>query len=444
MPKTKMIASRSSGLRGRITVPGDKSISHRALMLSSVAIGSSTITGLLESEDVINTYRAMEALGAGVARTADGTWHVSGVGVAGLTQPKDEIDFGNSGTGVRLAAGLMATTPICARLTGDDSLCKRPMKRIISPLQQMGARFSPQGAVCLPLSLHGARHPVPITYELPVPSAQVKSAVLLAALNTPGTTTVIECEPTRDHSERMLRAFGARIEVDKGNGANHIHLTGQQELTAQAITVPGDPSSAAFAIVAALIIDGSEITIDNVLLNPTRTGLIETLLEMGADIAILDRRQSGGEEIGTICARTSSLRGVSVPAGRAPSMIDEYPVLAIAASCAQGTTHMAGLGELRVKESDRLNAVLAGLEANGITAEAGHDWLEVTGGPVAGGGLVRTHLDHRIAMSFAVLGLVSQQPVTIDDANVIATSFPRFTALMQSLGARIELEPGLT
>jgi 3-phosphoshikimate 1-carboxyvinyltransferase len=437
-----LIASRSEPLRGTITVPGDKSISHRALMLSGVAVGESTITGLLESEDVINTYKAMAALGVDISRTPDGTWHVHGVGIAGLQQSDGEIDFGNSGTGVRLAAGLMATTPLTARLTGDASLCKRPMKRIIAPLQRMGARFAPDGAEHLPLTLHGAAHPVPITYELPVPSAQVKSAVLLAALNTPGTTTVIEREPTRDHSERMLKSFGARIETETHDGATHIHLSGRHELKAQAIAVPGDPSSAAFAIVAALITQGSDVTIENVLLNPTRIGLVETLLEMGADIAITERRESGGEEIGTIRARSSSLRGVRVPPQRAPSMIDEYPILAVAAACAEGTTHMAGLAELRVKESDRLSAVLAGLEANGVAATAGEDWLEVTGGPVPGGGLVHTHLDHRIAMAFCILGLVADTAVTIDDADVVATSFPEFTGLMQSLGANVTLKRG--
>lgn len=430
-----IIARPSGNLRGRIEVPGDKSISHRALMLSAIALGESCISGLLASEDVVNTRRAMAALGARISAQADGTCRVRGTGVGGLRQPDAEVDFGNSGTGVRLAAGLMATTPISVRLTGDASLCKRPMDRIINPLQQMGARFEPAASSRLPLTLHGARHAVPITYALPVASAQVKSAVLLAGLNTPGITTVIETHATRDHTERMLTAFGADISHTDRAGQRHISVSGHVELTACDIAVPGDPSSAAFAIVAALITEGSDITIDNVLLNPTRTGLFETLIEMGADLSISDKRTAGGEDVGTVTARASRLRGVSVPAGRAPSMIDEYPVLAVAAAFAEGSTHMAGLAELRVKESDRLDAVLAGLGQNGIAARAGDDWLEVDGGPVPGGGVVETHLDHRIAMAFCVLGLGARNAVTVDDGEIIATSFPEFAGLMAGLGA---------
>lgn len=431
-------ALHSTGLAGRMSVPGDKSISHRALMLSALCVGKSTITGLLESEDVIATAKAMAALGAYVERTNDGAWHVQGVGVGGLSQPEVEIDFGNAGTGVRLCAGLVAATPINVRFTGDASLQSRPMGRIITPLEQMGTVFEAETPGRLPLTVKGARDPVPMTYELPMPSAQVKSAVLLAGLNTPGTTSVIETVATRDHSERMLKAFGADIEIKVEGNARRISITGQRELTPTDVDVPGDPSSAAFAIVAALICENSEITVENVMLNPTRTGLIDTLQDMGADIAISNRRQSGGEEVGDITARTSALRGVAVPAERAPSMIDEYPVLAVAAACAEGTTRMTGLDELRVKESDRLAAVACGLEVNGVAVRAGDNWLEVDGGPVPGGGIVETHLDHRIAMAFSVLGLVSQDTVTIDDAAIISTSFPDFIDSLRQLGARLE------
>ncbi|NNE25191.1 MAG: 3-phosphoshikimate 1-carboxyvinyltransferase [Rhizobiales bacterium] len=435
-------AVHSTGLTGRMCVPGDKSISHRALMLSALCIGKSTITGLLESEDVIATAKAMAALGAYVERTQDGAWHVQGVGVGGLSEPDVEIDFGNAGTGVRLCAGLVAATPINVRFTGDASLQGRPMGRIITPLEQMGAVFEAQTPGRLPLTLKGARDPVPITYELPMPSAQVKSAVLLAALNTPGTTSVIETIATRDHSERMLKAFGADIDIEMQGTTRRISITGQHELTAANVDVPGDPSSAAFALVAALICENSEITVENVMLNPTRTGLIDTLQDMGGDITISNRRLSGGEEVGDVRATSSALHGVTVPAERAPSMIDEYPVLAVAAACATGTTHMAGLQELRVKESDRLAAVANGLEVNGVAVRAGDDWLEVDGGAVPGGGLVATHLDHRIAMAFSVLGLVASAPVEIDDAAIISTSFPDFIDRMRQLGANLEDAPG--
>ncbi len=433
------LRSRSAGaLNGHVTVPGDKSISHRALMLSAVTVGRSTVTGLLESGDVIATARAMAALGANVERLSDGTWHIDGLGVGGLQQPGVEIDFGNAGTGVRLCAGLVAASLLSVRFTGDASLRSRPMDRIITPLEQIGARFEADIPGRLPLTLHGARNPVPITYELPVPSAQVKSAVLLAGLNTPGTTTVVETEATRDHSERMLKAFGADIAVVETTNARRISITGHHELKPCEIAVPADPSSAAFPLVAALICRDSEVTISNVMLNPTRDGLIRTLEEMGADITISNVRKAGGEDVGDITARTSGLKGIAVPATRAPSMIDEYPVLAVAAAFAEGTTRMDGLAELRVKESDRLAVVIAGLEANGVTVAAGEDWMEVTGGVVPGGGHVATHLDHRIAMSFLVMGLASENSVTIDDGQMIATSFPEFTGLMQELGAEFE------
>lgn len=432
------LTSRRAGpLTGRIRVPGDKSMSHRALMFGAVAIGETTIRGLLEAEDVINTAKAMTALGADAKRGADGVWRVQGVGVAGLRSPAQPLDFGNSGTGVRLAMGLMATTPLTATCVGDASLSKRPMGRVTVPLAQFGTRFETAEGNRLPLTLHGAKNPVPVTYTLPVASAQVKSAVLLAGLNTPGKTTVIEPTPTRDHTERMLKGFGAKITVEKKADGNHITIEGQHELKAVALDVPGDPSSAAFPMVAALITPGSHIVIENIMLNPTRTGLIDTLIEMGGNIAIENRRLAGGEEVGDLRVKASALKGITVPAARAPSMIDEYPVLSVAASFASGITRMEGLEELRVKESDRLAAVEAGLHANGVTTRSGHDWLEVDGGGAKGGGIVVTHMDHRIAMSFLVMGLASAEATKVDDSRFIATSFPDFTGLMNGMGAKL-------
>jgi 3-phosphoshikimate 1-carboxyvinyltransferase len=436
-----LISRKATGLRGRITVPGDKSMSHRALMFGAIAVGETTIKGLLEAEDVVNTAKAMAALGASTHRDDQGVWHVQGVGVAGLQSPKGSLDFGNSGTGVRLAMGLMATTPLVAHCVGDASLSRRPMGRVTIPLAQMGVRFAASEGNRLPLTIHGARHAIPITYTLPVASAQVKSAILLAGLNAPGKTTVIEPILTRDHTERMLTAFGARLSIEDVEGVRHVTVEGQHELAAQDLTIPGDPSSAAFPMVAALLAEGSDITIENIMLNPTRTGLITTLIEMGANIVIENRKVSGGEDVGDLRVRSSELRGVRVPASRAPSMIDEYPVLAVAASFAEGTTRMDGLEELRVKESDRLAAVEAGLQANGVMTSSGADWLEVSGGGAPGGGKVTTHMDHRIAMSFLVMGLASRIHTSIDDGNIIATSFPEFMGLMNRLGARIsELE----
>jgi 3-phosphoshikimate 1-carboxyvinyltransferase len=367
-------------LRGTIRVPGDKSMSHRALALGAVAIGETRIEGLLEAEDVLNTARAMTALGAEARRDADGLWRVSGVGVTGLQTPEGALDFGNSGTGVRLGLGLMATTPLTARCVGDASLTRRPMGRVITPLEQMGARFEAADGGRLPLTLHGAKHAVPITYTLPVASAQVKSAVLLAGLNAPGRTTVIEPIPVRDHTERMLTAFGAKLTITDQPDGRHIAIEGQHELQAQVLEIPGDPSSAAFPLVAALIVPEADVIIQNIMLNPTRIGLIETLLDMGAHIDVQNRRIAGGEEVGDLRVRSSHLHGVRVPPERAPSMIDEYPILAIAAAFAEGTTRMEGLAELRVKESDRLAAVQAGLSANGVLSQSGEDWLEVSGG----------------------------------------------------------------
>lgn len=437
---TPLSSRKSQGLKGRITVPGDKSMSHRSLMFGAIARGKTRISGLLEAEDVVNTAKAMAALGAKVEKQPDGTWHVEGVGIGGLASPKGELDFGNSGTGVRLAMGLMASTPLTARCVGDASLSKRPMGRVTTPLSQFGTRFETAEGNRLPLTIHGAGDAKPITYTLPMASAQVKSAVLLAGINTRGTTTVIEPVATRDHTERMLKAFGAKLEVKDVGGARHISVEGGHELTAQDIAIPGDPSSAAFPMVAALITPGSDIVIENIMLNPTRTGLITTLQEMGGDITIENRRLAGGEEVGDLHVKASRLKGVRVPPERAPSMIDEYPILAVAASFAVGTTRMEGLEELRVKESDRLAAVEAGLQLNGVLTQSGKDWLEVNGGGAPGGGKVVTHMDHRIAMSFLVMGLASRIFTRIDDSAFIATSFPGFVELLNRLGAKIGAE----
>jgi 3-phosphoshikimate 1-carboxyvinyltransferase len=432
-----VLSRKSQSLTGTLRVPGDKSMSHRSLMFGAIARGQTVVRGLLEAEDVVNTAKAMAALGAKVEKSDDGTWHIEGVGISGLKSPAQPLDFGNSGTGVRLAMGLMASTPIVAHCIGDQSLSKRPMGRVTKPLAQFGAVFETTDGERLPLTVHGAQSAKATTYTLPMASAQVKSAVLLAGINAQGTTTVIEPIPTRDHTERMLKAFGANIAITEMDGTRHISITGGQELTGQHISVPGDPSSAAFPMVAALITQGSSIVIENIMLNPTRTGLITTLQEMGGHIDIQNRRFEGGEEVGDLHVKSSQLRGISVPAERAPSMIDEYPILAVAASFAEGTTRMNGLEELRVKESDRLAAVEAGLIANGVMTQSGPDWLEVQGGGAPGGGKVVTHMDHRIAMSFIVMGLASRIHTTVDDASFIATSFPGFTDLMNGLGARI-------
>ncbi|SON58124.1 3-phosphoshikimate 1-carboxyvinyltransferase [Hartmannibacter diazotrophicus] len=432
-------AHRSPALKGRVRVPGDKSISHRSLMFGALAIGRTTITGLLEGGDIMSTAAAMRAFGANIHRGDDGTWTVDGVGVGGLLEPAGVIDFGNAGTGVRLCMGLAAAQPIAVTFTGDGSLIKRPMGRVLDPLRKMGVDVIARSGDRLPLTMRGAMTPIPIEYTVPVPSAQVKSAVLLAGLGTPGVTTVIEPVFTRDHTERMLAGFGAAIDIETAaNGARTIRLEGRPDLKPQTITVPGDPSSAAFPIVAALIVPGSDVTVEGILMNPSRIGLIDTLLEMGADITIENARETGGEKIADLRVKHSALKGVTVPPERAPLMIDEYPVLAAAAAVAEGKTVMLGIEEMRVKESDRIAAVAAGLAANGVDHEEGRDWLSVTGGKVAGGGRVVTHLDHRIAMTFLVLGLVADAPVTVDDAGVIATSFPEFEPLMRGAGALFE------
>lgn len=431
-------ARRSSPLSGRIRVPGDKSISHRALILGALAVGGTRIQGLLESEDVLNTAKAMRALGAQVARDSDGTWSVHGVGVAGFAQPTAPLDFGNSGTGCRLVMGAVAGCPISATFDGDASLRSRPMRRIVDPLALMGAKVTAQSeGGRLPLTLQGARDPLPIEYRSPVASAQIKSAVLLAGLAAPGVTTVIEPAASRDHTELMLKHFGAEIvSVPDGADGRKISLTGQPELHGAPVAVPADPSSAAFPIVAALIVPGSDVTFDDVMTNPLRTGLFTTLREMGASIEEANARGDTGEPMAQLRVRASKLRGVEVPASRAPSMIDEYLVLAVAAAFAEGTTVMRGLHELRVKESDRLEATAAMLRVNGVKVEIDGDDMIVEGrGHVPGGGVVATHMDHRIAMSALVMGCASDEPVSVDDTAFIATSFPDFIPMMQRLGA---------
>jgi 3-phosphoshikimate 1-carboxyvinyltransferase len=429
-------------LKGRVRAPGDKSISHRALILGAMARGVSEVEGLLEGEDVLRTAAAMRAFGAAVERLGEGRWRVEGRGA--FAEPEDIIDCGNAGTGARLIMGAAAGFALNASFTGDASLRKRPMMRVLTPLGQMGATWICRQGGRLPLSLQGGGlHG--LSYRLPEPSAQVKSAVLLAGLHAEGFTEVIEPEPTRDHTERMLRAFGARIEVSDQAGLRTIRLTPGQRLHGAAVHVPGDPSSAAFPLVAALVTPGSEVTVENVLLNPLRIGLFETLLEMGADLAISNCREAGGEQVGDVTARHSALRGVVVPADRAPSMIDEYPILAVAAAFAEGPTRMLGLGELIVKESDRLALTSAGLTACGVGVGVDRETAEMTivgtsrgNHPVRGGADVITHGDHRIAMAHLVLGLASQAPVRVDQPGMIATSFPGFVELMTGLGAGIE------
>jgi 3-phosphoshikimate 1-carboxyvinyltransferase len=434
-------AAPGAPLRGRLRAPGDKSISHRALIFGLLSIGETRIEGLLEGDDVLRTAAACRALGAAVSRDAPGRWRVRGAGIGGLVEPAEGLDFGNAGTGSRLMMGVAGSHPITTRFDGDASLRKRPMRRILDPLVRMGVEVVAEAeGGRVPITLRGPRETVPIVYETPAASAQIKSAVLLAGLNSPGRTTVIERQATRDHTERMLRHFGAKVTVEpEGEEGRRITVAGQPTLTGAPVVVPSDPSSAAFPLVAALIVPGSEVVIEGVMMNPLRTGLLATLLEMGAEIERLDERDEGGETIADLRVSASRLAGVDVPAQRAPSMIDEYPVLAVAAAFAHGTTRMRGLHELRVKESDRLAAVAAGLAAAGVPHAIEGDDLLVHGlaGEVPGGGEVATHLDHRIAMSFLVMGLAARNGMAVDDGAMIQTSFPTFVSLMRALGAEI-------
>ncbi len=440
-PAIPMTSRKSGPLSGVANVPGDKSISHRSLILGAMAVGETHITGLLEGEDVIGTANAMKAFGADVERLGDGEWRVNGVGVGGFQEPEDVIDCGNAGTGVRLIMGAMASSPITATFTGDASLRSRPMGRVTDPIALFGAASYGREGGKLPMTVIGAADPVPVTYTTPMASAQVKSAVLLAGLNAPGKTVVIEAEATRDHTERMLVGFGAEVTVEDTDEGRKITLTGQPELQPQTIIVPRDPSSAAFPVCAALIVPGSDVLVPNIGLNPTRAGLFYTLQDMGADLVFENERLEGGEPVADLRAKYSpNMKGIIVPPERAASMIDEYPILSVVAAFASGTTEMPGVHELRVKESDRIDAMANGLRANGITVDEGEDWWSVKGlGPenVPGGGTVATVLDHRIAMSFACLGMATQKPVHLDDGGPIATSFPVFEPLMAGLGAQI-------
>ncbi|MCC6920343.1 MAG: 3-phosphoshikimate 1-carboxyvinyltransferase [Alphaproteobacteria bacterium] len=428
----------SRGLKGSVRVPGDKSISHRSLILGAMAVGETRISGLLEGEDVLRTAAAMAALGAQVERTGEGAWQVHGRGVGGWAEPETVLDFGNSGTGVRLAMGAVATTPITCTFVGDASLSRRPMGRVLDPLRLFGTEAMGREGGRLPITLRGARNPGPVTYASPVASAQVKSAILLAGLAAPGRTTVIEREATRDHTERMLRAFGATVTTESHEDGIAVSVTGDAELKAAAIAVPADPSSAAFPLAAALLAAESAVTVTGVLMNPTRAGLYQTLQEMGADLTIANARDEGGEPVADLTARSSALKGIEVPPERAPSMIDEYPILAAIAAIAEGRTVMRGLKELRVKESDRIAAMARGLAACGVKVTELEDGLIVEGrgpGGVPGGATIATEMDHRIAMSFLCLGLGAQREITVDDSAFIATSFPGFSDLMTGLGA---------
>ena len=439
-------ARRSGALISRVAVPGDKSISHRALILAALTIGETKISGLLEGDDVLATAAAVRCFGAQVMHDGPGEWRVYGTGVGGWSEPADMLDFGNSGTGARLVMGAMATTGITAGFTGDASLRRRPMRRVLDPLTRFGATYVARDNGLMPLMISGTSQPICIDYEVEVASAQVKSALLLAALNAPGRSRISQSALTRDHTERMLRAFGAQITVEAlPDGGEAIAITGEAELHPIPVIVPADPSSAAFPLAAALLVQGSEIVLPGVLLNPRRAGLFETLREMGAAIAIENRRKSGGEEIGDLVARASLLQGVEVPPERAPAMIDEYPVLAVLAAFAEGRTVMRGLGELRVKESDRLSGIVRGLAAIGANVQELEDGLIVEGlGPdgVRGGARIVTHMDHRLAMSFLVAGLASREPISIDDSTMVRTSFPNFRATMRALGANISVPVG--
>ena len=440
---TVMRALSSSSLKGVVSIPGDKSISHRSLILGALAIGQTRITGLLEGQDVLDTAKAMVAFGAVVEKNDQSEWLVDGVGVGGFAEPSTVVDCGNSGTGVRLIIGAMSTTPINATFTGDHSLNSRPMERVTNPLSKFGVTTFGRSKGRLPMTVIGARSPIPVKYDVPVPSAQVKSALLLAALNAPGETIITEKEITRDHTERMLSSFGADISVENISNRRSIKLCGHSELNGQNICVPSDPSSAAFPICAAIIVEGSDIFVPNITLNETRAGLYKTLIEMGANLSFENEREESGEPVADIRAFFSpDLKGVEVPPERAASMIDEYPILSVVAANATGKTIMRGVKELRVKESDRIDVMAKGLRANGVFVDEGEDWWAVKGngmGSVKGGSICQTFLDHRIAMSFLVLGLSSQNYVEIDDCLPIKTSFPNFIELMLEIGANMEV-----
>ena len=436
-----MTSCKCTGLSGVVAVPGDKSISHRSLIFGAMALGKTEISGLLEGQDVLDTAKAMEAFGASVTNHGDGNWTVHGVGVGGFSEPDGVIDCGNSGTGVRLIMEAMATHNMTATFTGDASLNKRPMARVTDPIALFGAEAYGRKGGRLPMTIVGAKHPVPVRYTVPMPSAQVKSAVMLAGLNAPGETVIIEKEATRDHTERMLVGFGAEVDVEITAEGRVITLRGYPELKPQTISVPRDPSSAAFPVCAALITEGSDILVPNIGLNPTRAGLYTTLREMGADLVFENERFEGGEPVADLRAKFSpNMKGIEVPPERAASMIDEYPILSVVASFAEGDTIMRGVKELRVKESDRIDAMAKGLRANGMDIDEGEDWWIIHGkgmGNVPGGGLAETFLDHRIAMSFLTLGMGSEKPVHIDDGGPIVTSFPNFEPLMSALGAKL-------
>ena len=439
---TPMISQKSKNLRGTALIPSDKSISHRSLILGAMCVGRTRITGLLEGQDVLDTARAMESFGAHVERGSDGVWLVDGVGVGGFSEPNRAIDCGNSGTGVRLMMGSMATSPITATFLGDESLSKRPMARVTDPLRLFGTQCYGRAGPKLPLTIVGAENPIPIRYTVPVPSAQVKSAILLAGLNSPGQTMVTEQEATRDHTERMLKGFGAVINIEKNQNGTAIILDGQPELKCQSIVVPRDPSSAAFPVCAALIVEGSDIIVPNIGLNPTRVGLFKTLREMGANLDYQNIHEEGGEPVADLRVQFSNLNGVEVPAERAASMIDEYPILAVVASFANGKTIMRGIKELRVKESDRIDAMARGLSQCGVHVEQDIDFMVIHGrGPdgVMGGSTCQTFLDHRIAMAFLCMGLATKKPIEIDDYGPIMTSFPNFQGLMVGLGANLNI-----
>ncbi len=452
-PQQATISGKAKSLTGRAVVPGDKSISHRALIMGALAVGETRISGLLMGEDVLRTAAAMAALGAKVeqAKVEEGKdaagapiWRVWGRGIGGLSEPEDVLDLGNSGTGARLIAGLLAAYPFTSFMTGDASLRRRPMDRVITPLSQTGAKFICRAGGRLPMAITGTPLPMPLSYDSPIASAQVKSAVLLAGLHAGGITTVTEPAASRDHTERMFRYFGVDVRTETTPNRYQVQVVGQPELTGKPISVPGDPSSAAFLVVAALLVPGSHLILPNIGVNPLRTGLFDVLQSMGADITYTNRRDQAGEPVADIEVRSSSLKGVTVPASRAPSMIDEYPILAVAAACAEGVTRMEGLAELKVKESDRLAAMAQGLEACGISAQAEGDTLTVRGGGPKGDAAVTipVKLDHRIAMSFLVLGMVGARPIAIDDASAISTSFPDFIGLMNGLGANIQATDG--